>query len=242
MSEKKESLNVSGKLSYSQNWCFDKKIKSYVYIHAEVFGKDVADINQVEIWDKDSELHYSFFELAEGIKDNSYNGWYLGARVLVTPEFIKNELCKSGVLKISSRDHSVTTKPFEFCATELKKHEIVKQLKEGDENIPLNQKKYFGMQEKIFDCRHSVTLSLAKNFSRQKFEQFLIQIGGKVVLYQPEVDLYFVEPNNPSSRKTWNTLREQIKNHAMIFLNFNYANHTELIDKQYKLETGYKPK
>jgi hypothetical protein len=235
LSKKKPNFSVSTQLSYSQNWCFQKELKSYLYIQAKVKGKDSINTNQIAIKDRDSERSYDFYLKDGTVQDLPYmENTYLGARIWVTPEFIKNKQCKEGYLEVTSRDHTITTDPIKFCAKSIKKEAMpfVEQLtrQQTDKDTP------FGMQKGIFHCNQNISIHLAKNFSRRQLESLLKRNNGKIVLYQPKIELYFVEPNDPTLDSEWQILRGKLKNNpGIISISQPHGTNQGFVDDQHRL-------
>ncbi len=235
LSQKKPNFSVSTQLSYAQNWCFQKELKSYLYIQAKVKGKDSVNINQIAIKDRDSDQSYDFY-----LKDDTVQGLpymentYLGARILVTPEFIKNKQCKKGYLAVTTRDHEITTDSTEFCAKSIKKEAVpvIEKLTRQQTDKDTS----FGMQKGIFHCNQNISIHLAKNFSRRQLEAFLKTNNGKIVLYQPKIELYFVEPNDPTLDSEWQRLRGKLKsNPRLISVSQPHGTNQGIVDGQHRL-------
>ncbi len=219
LSEKKAGLNVTGAINYAQTWCADEgNLKSYLYIQAKVLGKDVKDVNRVIIKDVGSALKYDIYK--ENLENQPFTKEkYSGGRIFITPEFVKKRHCKSAYLEIISRDYTVTSGPFKFCAKTYKAH------------------------TKVFDCNNDLSLALKDNVSSIQFEKYLHGIAAKIIFHQPEVQLYFIEPKNPSSPKEWEILHKKIQSLAMLrSISSSQSYDRQRSEPYYRLEIRYKPK
>lgn len=196
-----KSLNRENKflsvLSYSQNWCIQEGLKSYLYVYAKIVGKDLSSIEKVEVIEKESNVIYALYpDLAPYAKKGAIEETYLGGRIYITPSFIQNNQCKSAYVKINTVGQTIIGEPVEFCASSFNGEPFI--------------------ANGLHRCDDIFSINLTENTSRQTLSAFLKKIDGKIIDYQSEINVYFVTPNTSLADENLRQFYKQLVSNKMV--------------------------